>query len=94
MSAKPAPDRRSLSDLRQNPRAVLQRLHRTQRPVVITVDGTPEAVLLDLGQYTAQLRLRKLADLLAEGEEDIRRGRTRTARAAFREIRRAKKAPR
>lgn len=94
MSANPAPGRRSLPELRQNPQAVLQRLHRTRRPVLITVDGTPEAVLLDLGQFAAQMRVRRLADLLAEGEIDIRRGRTTTARAAFREIRRAKKAPR
>ena len=94
MSANPAPDRRSLSELRQNPRAVLQRLHRTQRPVLITVDGTPKAVLLDLGHYAAQMQIRRLADLLAEGEDDIRRGRTTTARASFKEIRGAKKAPR
>lgn len=94
MGAPARSESRSLSDLRQNPRAIVNRVRRTRRPVTILIDGKPRAMIVDIDEYLHQSQIRRLAELLAEGEDDIRRGRTVPLQRAFSEIRRAKKAPR
>lgn len=87
-------DVKTVSELKRNLRAVFQQVHRTGRPVVVTVKGKPDMVLLDAAVYERKLKALNLAALLAEGEEDIRRGRTQPAREVFEELRRVKKIPR
>jgi PHD/YefM family antitoxin component YafN of YafNO toxin-antitoxin module len=61
---------------------------------VVTVNGKPDVVLMDAAQFERKLRALNLAALLARGEDDIRRGRTRPARAFLRELKREGKIPR
>ena len=87
-------DVKTVSEVKKNLRAVLEQLRNTGRPVVVTVNGKPDAVLIDVETYERKLKSLNLVGLLAEGEEDIRRGRTRPASAFLKDLKRAKKIPR
>ena|SRR5687767_7362360 len=84
-------DFRPLADFAQQPLDVAAQARATGRPVVITADGRPDVILLSADAFARQLRLANLASLLAEGEADVRNGRTRPAREFFRELRGGKK---
>ncbi len=87
-------DIKSVSEFKKQIREVFTQLHRTGRPVVITVNGRPDVVLLDAAVFERKLSALNLQALLAEGEADVAAGRTRSARAAVKAIRRATKIPR
>jgi prevent-host-death family protein len=87
-------DIRSVTDLKVRTREVLEHARRTRRPVVITVNGRPGVVVVDAAEYEARQQALNLAVLLAEGEADIREGRTRPARELAREMKRAHQVPR
>jgi prevent-host-death family protein len=86
-------DVKTVSEVKKNLRAVLEQVRDSGRPVVVTVNGKPDAVLIDVETYERKLKALNLVSLLAEGERDIRRGRTRTASAFLKELKRAKKIP-
>jgi len=86
-------DIKTVSELKKNLRAVLDQIRETGRPVVVTVNGKPDAILIDVETYENKLRALNLVSLLAEGEEDVRRGRTRPAAAFLKEWGRVKKIP-
>lgn len=86
-------DVKTVSELKKHLRAVLEQIRETGRPVVVTVNGKPDAVLIDVETFDRKLRALNLVGLLAEGEEDIRRGRTRSGSAFLKEFKRAKKIP-
>ena len=44
-------DIRSITDLKRNTNSVLDQIHKTKRPVVLTVNGKAEAVILDAKEY-------------------------------------------
>ncbi len=87
-------DVKTVSELKKNLRAVLRHVHDSGRPVVVTVNGKPDAVLMGVEMFERKLRALNMTQLLARGEEDIRRGRTRSASRFLQEFRRAKKIPR
>ena len=91
MSFSPSEDIRSVTDLKRNTREILQQVHKTGRPVVLTVNGRADAVLLDARTYEKYLRAFNLAGLLAEGEADVSSGRVRSARSVLREFKNAHK---
>lgn len=84
-------DIKSISDLKRHAKEIFAQLHRTGRPVVITVNGKPDAVLLDAVQFEKKLMTLNLAALLAVGEADVRAGRVRPAREALRALQHAQK---
>ncbi len=94
MSISLLQDVKTVSELKRNVKAIFQQLHRTGRPVIVTVNGRPDVVLLDAATFERRLSALNLAPLLAEAEEDIRRGRTRPAKAFLKELRRGTKVPR
>ncbi len=81
---------KSVSDLKKHTREIFEQLHRTGRPVVVTVNGKPNAVLLDPTVFEKKLRVLNLASLLAEAEADVREKRIRPARTFLSELRHAK----
>ena len=87
-------DVKTVSEVKQNLRAVLGQIKDTGRPVVVTVNGKPDAVLIDVETYERKLKALNLVGLLAQGEEDIRQGRTRPATAFLKDFGRAQKIPR
>ena len=87
----PSEDIRSVTDLKRNTRDILDHLHATGRPVILTVNGKADSVLLDVRVYEKHLQAGNLAKLLAPAERDVESGRTRPARTFLKEFKRAKK---
>ncbi len=87
-------DVKTVSELKRQLKAIFEQLHRTHRPIVVTVNGKPDVVLLDAATFERRLQALNLAPLLAEAEADIRKGRTRPAKEFLKELRRGTKVPR
>jgi len=87
----PSEDIRSVTDLKRNTRDILDHLHATGRPVILTVNGRADSVLLDVRVYEKYLQAGNLVKLLAPAEREAESGRTRPARNFLREFKRAKK---
>jgi prevent-host-death family protein len=87
----PSEDIRSVTDLKRNTRDILDHLHATGRPVILTVNGKADSVLLDVLVYERHLQAGNLAKLLAPAELDIESGRTRSARDFLEEFKRVEK---
>ena len=86
-------DIKSLSEFKRRSRAVFQQLHRTGRPVILTVNGRPDVVLLDVAVFERKLKALNLAELVARGEADIKARRVRSARAFLNALKHGKKIP-
>jgi len=87
----PSEDIRSVTDLKRNTREILDHLHATGRPVILTVNGRADSVLLDVRVYEKHLQAGNLAKLIVTAEQDVEKGRTRPARDFLKEFKRAKK---
>ena len=81
-------DIRFITDLKRNTSVVLDQIHKTKRPVVLTVNGKAEAVLIDAGEYEKMNSAFNLLKLLAPAEDDISSGNYIEARSFFKEFRR------
>ena len=91
MSMNPSEDIRSVTDLKRKTKEILNHLHRTQRPVVLTVNGKADAVLMDTKTYEKHLRASNMMRLLIQAEEDIAAGRTRSMSSFLKEFKHARK---
>jgi prevent-host-death family protein len=94
MSLHPSEDIRSVTDLKRKTKEILNQVHRTKRPVVLTVNGKADAVLMDTSTYENHLKAANMARLLAPAEEDITAGRTKSVRSFLKEFKRARKVSR
>jgi len=79
-------DFRTVSEVKGSLREVLRQVHETRRPVIVTVKGKPDAVLMDIEEYERQRRALALVDRLAEAEADVRAGRLHAARDVLAEL--------
>jgi len=86
-------DIRSVTELKRNTQQILDHMHKTGRPVIVTVKGKADAVLIDAKPFEKHLKASNLARLLAQGEEDIASGRTREMGQVLREFKHARKIP-
>jgi prevent-host-death family protein len=57
-------DIRSVTDLEQNTRQILDHMHKTGRTVILTVNGKADAVLIDAKKFEKHLKASNLARLL------------------------------
>lgn len=76
----------SVTELKRHTRQVLQQVHQTKRPVVLTVNGKADAVLVDAKTYEKHLKAANLSRLLAAAEEDVAMRRTRPMRSFLKEL--------
>jgi len=83
-------DIRSITDLKRKTNSILEQIHKTKRPVVLTVNGKAEAVLMDAKEYERITNAFNLLKLLIPAEEDISNKRYKEARAFFKEFKRDK----
>jgi len=83
-------DIRSITELKKNTSAILQHIHTTGRPVVLTVNGKAEAVIIDAAEYEKNAKALSLLKLLVFAEEDIKEGRMAEAASFFREFKSAR----
>jgi prevent-host-death family protein len=84
-------DIRSVTELKRKTREILNQVRQTGRPVVLTVNGKADAVLVDVRTFEKHLSAGNMAKLLAPAEDDVRAGRTRSMRSFLREFKRARK---
>ena len=94
MSMHLTDDIRSVTELKRKTREILRQVRQTGRPVVVTVNGKADAVLMDAQTYQKHLRAANLAKLLAAAEEDVASRRVRPMRAFLTGFTRARKVPR
>lgn len=67
-------DIRPISYIKANAAEILEQVNETRRPVYVTQNGEPKAVLLDTESYEKMRKAIGLLKLLAQGEQDIVRG--------------------
>jgi prevent-host-death family protein len=91
MSISLTEDIRTLAELRAEPLAIVKQARQTGRPVVVMNKGKADVIVMDAASFERQLKVANLARLLAEGEADVRAGRTKPVREFFDELRRDKK---
>ena len=89
----PSEDIRSVTDLKRHTLEILDHLHASGRPVILTVNGRADSVLLDVRVYEKVLQAANLAKLIAPAEQDVESGRTRPAGDFIKEFKRAPKIP-
>jgi prevent-host-death family protein len=89
----PSEDIRSVTDLKRSTREILDHLHASGRPVILTVNGKADSVLLDVRAYERLLRAGNLAELLAPAELDLKAGKTRPLREFLEDLKRGKGIP-
>ncbi|MBI2560110.1 MAG: type II toxin-antitoxin system Phd/YefM family antitoxin [Planctomycetes bacterium] len=74
MSISITEDIRPISDLKKKPSEIFKQIHRTGRPIIVTVNGKPDAVLLDVEIFERKLKALNLGVLLAEAETEAKMG--------------------
>jgi len=65
---------------------LLRQINETHRPVVITQNGEPRAVLQDPESYENMRNAIGLLKLISLGEEDIKRGKSKSQEEVFTNI--------
>jgi prevent-host-death family protein len=86
MSISICEDIKSVSELKKKTNEIFKQMHHTGRPIIVTVNGKPDAVLLDVRVFENKLKSLNLGIMLAEAEADVKGGRTREARDLIQEI--------
>lgn len=76
-------DIRPVTFLKSKTAEVLAQINETHRPLIITQNGEPRAVIQDPESYERMKSAIGLMKLLMQGEEDIRRGRIRGQEKVF-----------
>jgi len=88
MSLSITEDIKSVSDLKKKTHEIFEQAHHTGRPVIVTVNGKPDMVLLDAAVFEKKLKILNLGMLLSEAEADIKKKYTRPARGFLKELKR------
>jgi prevent-host-death family protein len=90
-------DIQPLTTFRNNSVKFMKRLKKTRRPIILTVNGKPEAVVQSAAEYQRLLDLAALGseeEAIRQGLEDMREGRTRPLNEVVEEMRRKHAIPR
>ena len=65
---------------------LLKQINEAHRPVIITQNGEPKAVLQDPESFENMRNTIGILKLISQGEEDIKNGRSRTQEEVFKNI--------
>ena len=79
-------DIKPISFLMSHAADILKQINETHRPVIITQNGEPRAVLQDPESYDNMRKAIGLLKLISLGEEDIKQGKTKTQERVFKDI--------
>jgi len=82
-------DIRPITYLKSRAADLLRQVNRTRRPVIITQNGEPKAVLQDPKSYENMRNALGLLKLIAQGEEDIRKGKVTPQQDVFSRVKKA-----
>ncbi|MFP4163166.1 MAG: type II toxin-antitoxin system Phd/YefM family antitoxin [Chitinispirillaceae bacterium] len=86
MKLKITEDVKSITDLKRNANGLVKQVHTTHRPVVLTVNGKAEAVLMDAEDYEKMSTSLAMLKLLLPAEEDIQGKKVKPAADFFKEF--------
>jgi prevent-host-death family protein len=64
-------DIKTVSELKKNTNEIFKHLHDSGRPVVVTVNGKPDAILMDVDVFENKLKALNLGLLLTPAEKDV-----------------------
>lgn len=84
----PTEDIRSVTDLKRHTCDILDQIHSTGRPVILTVNDRADSVLMDVKVYEKHLQAGNFAHLLQSAEQDLELGWVRPYREFIAEFRR------
>ena len=84
-------DIKPITYLKSRAADLLNQINETHRPVIITQNGEPRAILQDPKSYENMRNAIGILKLLSEGEADIRSGQTKSQEVVFNEIENALK---
>lgn len=76
-------DIKSITYLKSRAADLLNQINETHRPVIITQNGEPKAVLQDPKSYENMRNAIGILKLISLGEEDIRAGRVKSQEEVF-----------
>ncbi|MFC2167239.1 type II toxin-antitoxin system Phd/YefM family antitoxin [Acidobacteriota bacterium] len=76
-------DIRSITYLKSKAADLLKQINDTHRPVVITQNGEPKAILQDPKSYENMRNALSLLKLIALSEEEIKKGKTKSQADVF-----------
>jgi prevent-host-death family protein len=79
-------DIKSISYLKSRAADLLSQINETQRPVIITQNGEPRAILQDPESYENMRNAIGLLKLISQGESDVRNGRVKSQDKVFKDI--------
>ena len=79
-------DIKPITYLKSRTADLLKQINETRRPVVITQNGEPRAVLQDPESYENMRNAIGILKLISQGEEDIRNGKSKLQQDVFAEI--------
>ncbi len=79
-------DIRPITYLKSKTADVLKQINETHRPMIITQNGEPKAVLQDPESYENMRNAIGIFKLLSQGENDIKNGNTITQKDVFSDI--------
>jgi prevent-host-death family protein len=91
MSLSLSEDIKTVSDLKKKTNEIFRQIHDTGRPIVVTVNGKPDVVLMGVDVFEKNLKALNLGMLLAVAEKDVKDGRTKDARIFLKEFKKSAK---
>lgn len=79
-------DIKSVTYLKSKAADLLKKINETHRPVIITQNGEPKAVLQDPQSFENMRNAIGILKLIAQGEEQIRAGKSKPQEEVFKNI--------
>ena len=79
-------DIKPITYLKSHSADMLKQVNETHRPIVITQNGEPKAVLQDPESYENMRNAIGMLKLISQGEDDIRNGSTTSQNEVFSEL--------
>ncbi len=79
-------DIKPVSYLKSKSADLLKQINETHRPVIITQNGKPKAVLQDPKSYENMRNAIGLLKLISQGEEDIKKRKAKTQKDVFEKL--------
>jgi len=79
-------DIKPITYLKSRAADLLKQINETHRPVVITQNGEPKAVLQDPESYENMRNAISILKLISQGEEDIKGGKSKLQEEVFTDI--------
>ncbi len=91
MQITPTQDILPVTEFKKRAKEVMSQVHKTGRPVVLTVHGKADSVLVDAKQYEQQQQDYELLKQLVQAEKEIAQGKFVSAKQLIKDMKHAVK---